>query len=344
MLLNKKIWIRRETFYNEARCPLTPEGVGMLVKIGFTVIVESCITRCYSDGEFEKHGARLTKDPWYVAKDYLIIGLKELLHLEKLDHHRHLYFSHSFKHQKDSELILQAFNKSNSLLFDLEYFLENNERIIAFGYWAGIVGAVLGLAQFYLKLSGLELHSLNYFDSLEKLFEIINLDRNINPKICLIGPNGRSGRGVSTILKRLGLKCTELSRNDLKDNLQDFDILYNCIFLQKNVGIWLDDNTRFTKNMVITDISCDYTHPYNPIRLYNHATTWEKPVYKYNKFVDIIAIENLPSLLPKESSDDFSSTLVRILATLPDDENHYWKNNLTFYDSAVANLVKIKKN
>lgn len=339
MLPNKKIWIRRETFNNEARCPLVPADVGILVKLGFIIVVESSTTRCYQDEEFEKYGAVLTKDAWLAANDYLIIGLKELLHLEKLDHHCHLYFSHSFKNQKNSDIILQAFRKSNSLLFDLEYFLENNQRMIAFGYWAGIVGAVLGLAQFYLKFSRQQLHSLNHFDSLDKLLQIVPFDRNIKPKICLIGPGGRSGHGVSIILETLGLQFTELSKKDSKDNLQDFDILYNCILLKENIGIWLDNNTVFLKNMVITDISCDYTHPFNPIPLYNCATTWEKPVYKYNEFVDIIAIENLPSLLPKESSDDFSSTLVKILATLPADENNYWKNNLAFYLDSVAKMI-----
>ena len=337
MLPNKKIWIRRETFDNEARCPLVPADVGILVKLGYTVVVECCTTRCYQDNEFEKYGAIITKDPWYVANDYLIIGLKELLYLEKLDHHSHLYFSHSFKNQKNSEIILQTFSKSNSLLFDLEYFLENNQRMIAFGYWAGIVGAVLGLAQFHLKLSGQQLDSLNHFDSLEKLLQIVPIDRNIKPKICLIGPNGRSGTGVTSILKTLGLEFTELSKKDSKDNLQDFDILYNCILLKENIGIWLDHNTVFSKNMVITDISCDYTHAFNPIPLYNCATTWDKPVYKYNEFVDIIAIENLPSLLPKESSNDFSSTLVKILATFSADN---WKSNLAFYFDSVAEFTK----
>jgi saccharopine dehydrogenase (NAD+, L-lysine forming) len=339
MLPNKKIWIRRETFDNELRCPLVPSDVGILVNLGFTVVVESCTTRCYHDEEFKKYGAVLTKDAWIAANDYLIIGLKELKHMEKLDHHCHLYFSHSFKNQKNSEIILQTFSKSNSLLFDLEYFLENNQRMIAFGYWAGVVGAVLGLAQFYLKLSRQQLHSLNHFDSLDKLLEIIPLDRNIKPKICLIGPGGRTGQGVLHVMTRLGFDCIVFLKEDSKDNLQDFDILYNCILLKQNVGIWLDDNTVFSNNIVITDISCDYTNPFNPIALYNCATSWEKPVYKYNEFVDIIAIENLPSLLPKESSNDFSSTLVKILATLPTDENNYWKNNLDFYFDSVTKIT-----
>ena len=61
MLPNKKIWIRRETFDNELRCPLVPSDVGILVNLGFTVVVESCTTRCYHDEEFKKYGKGFTE-------------------------------------------------------------------------------------------------------------------------------------------------------------------------------------------------------------------------------------------------------------------------------------------
>ena len=82
---------------------------------------------------------------------------------------------------------------------------------------------------------------------------------------------------------------------------------------------------------MIVDISCDYTKPNNPINIYNNPTTFENPVYKYNNYVDIIAIDNLPSLLPKESSDYFSKKLLTLLLDFNKDTNNYWKNNLKIY-------------
>ena len=60
-------------------------------------------------------------------------------------------------------------------------------------------------------------------------------------------------------------------------------------------------------------------------------------MYSYNKYVDIIAINNLPSLLPRESSIYFSSKCVELLRNLNGDTNDYWKNNeKVFFDNLRA--------
>ena len=80
----------------------------------------------------------------------------------------------------------------------------------------------------------------------------------------------------------------------------DSDIFYNCIKLEEDYNeTWFDENTEFKHPIIICDISCDYMKSNNPIKIYNEKTTWEKPIYNYNNFVDIIAIDNLPSLLPQ---------------------------------------------
>jgi saccharopine dehydrogenase (NAD+, L-lysine-forming) len=89
-----------------------------------------------------------------------------------------------------------------------------------------------------------------------------------------------------------------------------------------------DKNSIFRKPTIIVDISCDYSKLNNPIQLYKEATTWENPVFHYNKNVDIIAIENLPSLLPRESSDDFSHTFRELLLDYP---NSVWSNTLEIF-------------
>jgi saccharopine dehydrogenase (NAD+, L-lysine-forming) len=76
------------------------------------------------------------------------------------------------------------------------------------------------------------------------------------------------------------------------------------------------------------DISCDYSKLNNPIQLYSAATTWKKPVYKPSEHISIIAIENLPSLLPRESSIHFSKQLTRLL--LENDED-IWQSNKNYF-------------
>jgi alanine dehydrogenase len=91
---------------------------------------------------------------------------------------------------------------------------------------------------------------------------------------------------------------------------------------------WFHNKTIFKKPIIIVDISCDYNNPNNPIKIYEEATSWEEPVYSYNKYVDIIAINNLPSLLPKDSSNEFSKILVELLLNF---NNSVWENNKNIF-------------
>jgi saccharopine dehydrogenase (NAD+, L-lysine-forming) len=334
-----KIFIRKETYNNEFRCPIIPKDIKELKDFGFEVFVESSNYRCYTDEEYYKYGAIIVNDSWFKYNDFIIIGIKELNDINKLNNHIHVYFSHSYKNQNNSKLILSEFKKSNSILYDLEYFLDNNKRLISFGYYAGIVGGGLGILQYLLKSNNKKLYNLKYWRSIESLLLCINLKKNNilnNIKICIIGSNGRCGIGVQYILNILKIPFICLTRNDDKNKLIDFDILFNCINLQENIGIWFDNETQFYKNLVIVDISCDYNNPNNPIKIYNNKTTWLEPVFSYNNFVDIIAIDNLPSLLPYNSSIEFSSILIKLLKLYP--HNHYyWKNNYEIFKNKINN-------
>ena len=338
-MINKKykIFIRKETCSNEFRCPIIPADIIKLNNIGFDVYVESSLYRCFNDNEYIKNGAIIINDSWFNYNDYIIIGLKKLNDLNKLNNHIHVYFSHSYKNQNESNIILSQFKKSNSILYDFEYFLENNKRIIAFGYYAGISGCGLGLLQFLFNLKKQKIVNLKYWCSIQHLINDINLyDSNYNNitnfnniKICVIGSNGRCGNGVQYLLKLLNINYFCLNKNDDKCNLIDFDIIFNCINLQENIGVWFDENTKFYKNIIIVDISCDYNNPNNPIKIYNNNTTCIQPVFSYNNYVDIIAINNLPSLLPKDSSTYFSNILTILL--LEYDKSNSWINNMKIY-------------
>ena len=326
-----KVYIRCEKG-NEFRTALVPSDVKILIENGFQVYIQRSQNRIYKDSEYSNVGGVLTDDKWFHDnyKDFLIIGLKELHDLSYLNNHAHIYFSHSFKGQKNSLEILNAFKKSNSKLYDFEYFLENNKRIIAFGIYAGKVGCVLGLLQHYNKVNGKTLGKLTPWSSYT---EMISLLQSNNLKIAIIG-TGRCGKGVKKVLQDISIPFVEFGHDVIFDNKESgYDIIFNCILLDESYNrIWFDKNSIFTKPTIIVDISCDYSKPNNPIQLYKEATTWENPVFHYNENVDIIAIENLPSLLPKESSDEFSDTFRKLLLT----QDTVWSKTLDiFYEKIL---------
>jgi saccharopine dehydrogenase (NAD+, L-lysine-forming) len=338
----KIIYLRKELNINEHRTPITPKDIGKLIFNKFVVYVESSNTRVYSDEDFKKYGAIITKEHWSNFNG-LIIGLKEIDNLNLLKNHTHIYFSHSYLHQNNSEKILTSFLNSKSIIYDLEFFIdENSNRLLTFSYWAGLVGTILAIMQYYNKINKLSnINNLKSWKTLLHLYSdlnIINFDNSV--KIAIIGLNGNCSQGAQYILDYCNFEYDCFDKNSDKTKLIDYDIVINCIKLNvDSKEIWFNSNTKFYKNIVISDVSCDYTKYNNPINIYNNCTTWSEPVYSYNKYVDIIAIDNLPSLIPKESSDEFSSKLLKLILDYENDEKKYWLFNKKIFDNKIKELI-----
>ena len=325
------IFLRAETYPNESRSPLSPDDVKRLIANGCSVWVQSSASRVFANSEFEDVGATITELEWYtMGSDALILGLKELANLEKLQDHTHIYFSHSYKGQINARSILDAFSKSHSILYDLEYFLKSDgSRALAFGFYAGLVGGVLGLRQNYNRKKGLaDICELKPWNSLG---DMMHFPRDSSHPRCAVIGNGRTSRGVQHVLRECAVLHKVIGRGAIV-NAYDYDIIFNCINLEEaHKGAWVEPG--HTKDLLIVDISCDYTKPNNPFPIYKEATTWSKPVFRYSDAVSIIAIDNLPSLLPKDSSVEFSKLLTELLL---DFCNASWMRNLAAFHRACV--------
>lgn len=328
------IYLRKETYTNESRTPLVPEDVKTLIKAGYRILVESSEQRIFPDIDFIKAGAIITTEPWFnQSASTLIVGLKELSNLDKLNAHTHIYFSHSYKQQNNANQILQAFNRSNSIIYDLEYFLNpEGQRALAFGFHAGLVAAVLGLTQYYNRKTGhQDLQNLQPWLTMMSMLASCK----IYPATIAVVGSGRTAQGVKYILQKFALSSLTVSRENIFQ-IKDVDIIFNCISLDKNyTEVWIDKDTKLNKDQLIVDISCDYAKPNNPIAVYSSPTTWQKPVYNYSDKLSIIAIDNLPSLLPRDSSVEFSAKLTSLLLTYGDS---CWHNNLKIFQNASSIL------
>lgn len=326
------IYLRKETYANESRTPLVPVHIEILKKAGFHILVESSEKRIFSDTDFIKAGAIITNEPWFnQPSETLIVGLKELSNLDKLNAHTHIYFSHSYKQQNNANQILQAFKRSNSIIYDLEYFLNpDGQRALAFGYHAGLVAAALGLTQHCNRQTGKpDLHNLQPWLTMDSMLDSCK----IYPATIAVVGCGRTAKGVKYILRKFGYNPLSISRENIFQ-IKDADIIFNCITLEKNYNdVWIDKDTQLNKDQLIVDISCDYAKPNNPIAVYLSPTTWEKPVFNYSDKLSIIAIDNLPSLLPRDSSVEFSEKLADLLLRYGDS---CWHNNLKKFQNATA--------
>ena len=155
--------------------------------------------------------------------------------------------------------------------------------------------------------------------------------------------NGRSSKGVQAVLKRFGMGFDIIEKDQTVVPCV-YDIIFNCIALDDSYDkVWISPEYEHKKSLLVVDISCDYTKANNPIAIYKEATTWAEPVFNYNKYVSVIAIDNLPSLLPSESSTEFSGLLTNLILKYGDGE---WSRCLEEFSEAakLQGFAEIPKN
>ena len=122
----------------------------------------------------------------------------------------------------------------------------------------------------------------------------------------------------------------------------DHDLLVNTVLSNEPAPPFvrpedLDDPAR--KLSVISDVTCDVTSEYNLLPVYRTPTDWARPVHRLRAAppLDLLAIDNLPSLLPRESSTAFSADLLPHLRTLQED-SPVWSRAYHRFTAATSEL------
>ena len=105
---------------------------------------------------------------------------------------------------------------------------------------------------------------------------------------------------------------------------------------------YLKEGTRLS---IVTDVGCDPFSDFNPVPIYDEPTSWDKAYIDVagegDKSIDLIAIDNLPSLLPRESSEEFAELMLPHLKVLNNRENEQpWRSAKNSFDEAVASMDK----
>ena len=92
--------------------------------------------------------------------------------------------------------------------------------------------------------------------------------------------------------------------------------------------------------MVIGDIACDPDSAYSPVKVYNRLTTWQESTLRVHNspILDVTAIDNLPSILPRDSSEDFAAQLLPSLLFLQDIKSGVWGKARCIFDQHIAAL------
>jgi len=323
------LWLRAEPRHHETRVGLTPEGAADMIAAGFTVTVEDSADRCIPTSEFAAVGCGIAPhESWPDAPmDAIIFGLKELPDDGTPLIHRHIMFGHAYKDQPSGRILLDRFKEGGGTLFDLEYLVDlDGRRVAAFGYWAGYAGAAMSLLAWAAQQSGTGLADVQGVKDAADLQDRIATALNgQKPTTLIIGALGRVGTGASDLCKALELSVTgwdiaETANGGPFPAVLQHDIFLNCILARPGTPVFVPESavTDPRKLRVIGDIACDPDSEFSPIKVYDSATTWAQPVLRVHDTppLDVMAIDNLPSLLPRESSEDFAAQLLPHLLEL----------------------------
>lgn len=346
------LWIRSEQRGTERRVGITPGGAARLIKAGFRVSIERSTSRVIDLEGYHAAGCEVVAEhSWPDApKEAIIFGLKELPADGRPLQHRHIMFAHAYRGQAAGAEVLKRFRAGGGELLDLEYLTdETGRRVAAFGYWAGYAGAAVSLMCLLAQLQGRELTALSAYTSADRL--IADLKNRLGhrppsapPKVLIIGAAGRAGTGAYDFCATLGLPVTPWGRAESTKATEEaagmeagdsfpavlaHDIVLNCVLAGNDTPVFLTPaaKTAPRRLRVLGDIACDPNNCFSAVRLHDQLTNWRHPAMRVHDTppLDVIAIDNLPSLLPLEASQDFADQLLPSLLALRAPEGDIWQ-------------------
>ena len=161
------------------------------------------------------------------------------------------------------------------------------------------------------------------------------------------GALGRVGTGAADLCAAMGVEVTKWDMAETASGgpfpeVLEHGIFLNCILARPGTPVFVPASARTDPRglRVIGDIACDPDSAFNPVQVYDHATTWETPALRVHDAppLDVMAIDNLPSMLPRESSEDFASQLLPTLRALPEMDNAVWQRARDLFDQHVAEV------
>lgn len=334
------LWVRAEQREHEERVGLTPDGAKQLLAAGMRVSVEESHLRAIAIDGYADAGCEIVaQNSWPDAPaDAIIFGLKELPDDGTPLAHRHIMFGHAYKDQPDGQILLQRFKAGGGALYDLEYLVgKDGRRVAAFGYWAGYAGAAVALKCWAALKQGDICDPVATYENAEALIDDVSADLNSTllprPSAIVIGALGRVGTGARDLCAALDVKTTdwdmaETTHGGPFPDILDHDIFLNAILASPGCPVFVPASAKTDPRRlsVIGDIACDPTSEFSPIKVYGRVTTWNDPALRVHQDppLDVTAIDNLPSLLPIESSQDFAGQLLPSLLTLIDLNSGVW--------------------
>ncbi len=347
----------------DARVALIPEQCAQINQLGnHHVFVQPSPLRAFRNAEYEEAGVELRED--LTAAD-LLMGVKEVPIAKLIPGKTYCMFAHVIKKQPYNRPLLRAILDRGIRLIDYEVITnEAGQRLIAFGFYAGMVGAHNALFTYGQRTGHFELprlHELHDYAAALPYYQQLELPAC---RIVLTG-TGRVGAGAAKVLDDMGIRrvepaeflneafpeavYTQLDGQEYarrKDGAafekqhfyshpeayasnflpyaQSADVMINGIYWDNRAPAFFTPQEMARPDFrirTIADVTCDIA-PEASIPSTLQPSTIAEPVYGYHVYekqvvepyqpdvVDVMAIDNLPSELPRDASRAFGQQFI----------------------------------
>ena len=267
---------------------------------GVEVVVQSSPDRCFSDREYSMAGIKVVND---ITDCDILLGIKEVPVDQLIPGKKYLFFSHTKKMQPHNKGLMKAILEKRITLIDYECLEhEDGQRIIGFGFFAGVVGAHNGMWAYGMRTGAYALERVYKKKSFKDLIHTYFGLKIPAVKIAVTG-SGRVAHGILEIMNLMGIHEVE------PDEYLERDFAYPVYTQLKGPSLYEHAVDKSYSRLHFHENPSEYQSKFLP---YAHATDilmngiyWEK---------------NIPLLFEKDDvkEGDFR---IRVIADITDDEN-----------------------
>ncbi len=280
------------------RVALTPEQCKQINKNGqLKVVVQSSAHRCFTDREFKRAGVEVSDD---LSNCDVLIGIKEVPMQMLIENKTYLFFSHTKKQQPFNRQLFHAMMDKNMTLLDYECLEhDDGQRIIGFGFFAGVVGAHNGI-MVYGKRTGL--YQLGRVYEVKDYRNLIHTYFGLkipNIKIAVTG-SGRVAHGILEVMNLMGI--TEVGPDEYLEKKFSYPVYVQL----KGADLYTHRESKTYKREHFHEHPEEYRSRFLP---YTHCTDilmngiyWEK---------------TMPRLFEREDIDD--NFKIKVISDITDD-------------------------
>lgn len=246
------------------------------------IVAEPSDIRCFKDEEYAAEGVKLTKD---LTSCDILLGVKEVPKDKLIPGKTYFFFSHTKKKQPYNQSLMQTLIAKNIRMIDYECLtFKDEQRILGFGLFAGIVGAHNGLLTYGKKHGIYDLPAAHTVDDFPALINTYRKKRLPAIKIAVTG-SGRVAAGIVEVMTHLDIESVE--PEDYLTHQYDYPVYTHLkgsnLYARKDNGLYYRDDFHANPSMY----KCLFTNYVTQTDILMNGIYWDEHIARLFEKGDI---------------------------------------------------------